>query len=74
MIKEIYPNPGKTLDRFFNPVLLFDIDDDDIGTFLSDEIAAEKGNFKRPEIPPGGFEVKTDGAEVTFTKSSGKEK
>jgi len=48
--------------------------DEDIGTFLSDEIAAEKGNFKRPEIPKGGFEVKTDGAEVTFTKSSGNEK
>ena len=49
-------------------------DDDDIASFLNDEIAAEKGNLKRAEIPKGNFEVKTDGAEVTFTKTSGNEK
>jgi len=48
--------------------------DDDIASFLNDEIAAEKGNLKRAEIPKGNFEVKTDGAEVTFTKTSGNEK
>ena len=50
------------------------LDDEDIASFLNDEIAAEKGNLKRAEIPKGNFEVKTDGAEVTFTKTSGNEK
>merc|ERR1712051_952486 len=39
-----------------------------------DEIAAEKGNLTKADLPGGGFEVKTEGAEVTFTKQSGAEK
>lgn len=42
--------------------------------FLGDEIAAEKSNLKSLELPGSGFEVKTEGAEVTFTKNAGSEK
>jgi len=48
--------------------------DQDIGEFLADEIAAEKGNLRKLELPGEGFEVKSDGAEVTFTKTLGSEK
>ena len=42
--------------------------------FLSDEIAAEKGNQKKLDLPGAKFEVKTEGAELTFTKNVGHEK
>jgi len=48
--------------------------DQDIGEFLGDEIAAEKGNLRKLDLPGSGFDVKTEGAEVTFTKTSGNEK
>jgi len=48
--------------------------DQDIADFLGDEIAAEKGNLTKADLPGGGFEVKTEGAEVTFTKQVGAEK
>jgi len=48
--------------------------DQDIGEFLGDEIAAEKGNLRKLDLPGSGFEVKTEGAEVTFTKTAGNEK
>lgn len=48
--------------------------DQDIGEFLADEVAAEKGNLRKLELPDAGFEVQSDGAEVTFTKTSGSEK
>ena len=48
-------------------------DDQDIYEFLGDEIAAEKGNLKNLRTP-SGFEVKTEKAEVTFTKNDGSEK
>ena len=53
---------------------VFIADDQDIADFLGDEIAAEKGNLTKADLPGGGFEVKTEGAEVTFTKQSGAEK
>merc|ERR1711894_328978 len=47
--------------------------DSELVEFLSEEIAAETSNKKAvTEIP--GFVSKKEGAEVTFTKSSGKEK
>ena len=49
-------------------------DDQDIVEFLADEIAAEKSNQKNLELPGSGFELKTEGAEVTFSKSLGSEK
>ena len=53
---------------------VFIADDQDIADFLGDEIAAEKGNLTKADLPGGGFEVETKGAEVTFTKQSGAEK
>ena len=49
-------------------------DDQDIAEFLGDEIAAEKSNLKKLELPGSGFEVKSEGSEVTFTKNMGNEK
>lgn len=48
--------------------------DQDIAEFLGDEIAAEKSNLKKLELPGSGFEVKGEGSEVTFTKNMGNEK
>lgn len=47
--------------------------DGDIAKFLKDEIATEKQNQKK-EVALEGFEVKTEGAEVTLTKSLAGEK
>jgi len=47
--------------------------DSDLAEFLTEEIAAEKGNLKAAKDIPG-FEVKKEGAELTFTKSHGQEK
>ena len=55
-------------------IYVFIADDQDIADFLGDEIAAEKGNLTKADLPGGGFEVKTEGAEVTFTKQVGAEK
>ena len=49
-------------------------DDQDMVEFLADEIAAEKSNQKSLELPGSGFAVKTEAAEVTFSKSTGNEK
>ena len=62
--------PSAILTIFIECVL----DDQDIVEFLADEIAAEKSNQKNLELPGSGFELKTEGAEVTFSKSLGSEK
>merc|ERR1719251_76955 len=47
--------------------------DSELVEFLSEEIAAEKGNQK-PVVEIPGFVSKKEGAELTFTKSHGNEK
>jgi len=47
--------------------------DSELVEFLSEEIAAEKGNQK-PVVEIPGFVSKKEGAELTFTKNHGNEK
>ena len=54
-------------------IFLFFPVDSDLVEFLTEEIAAEKGNQKALKDLPG-FEVKKEGAELTFTKAHGLEK
>lgn len=48
--------------------------DGDIADFLKEEIVAERGNLKKLSMPGQGFQVKQEGAELTFTKTQGDEK
>jgi len=46
--------------------------DADMAEFLKDEITAEQNNLKKLVVPgQGAFQVKQEGAELTFTKTSG---
>jgi hypothetical protein len=44
-----------------------------LAEFLTEEINTERGNLKKA-TPIPGFTVKTEGAELTFSKNFGNEK
>lgn len=47
--------------------------DSELASFLAEEIAAEKSSQKKA-LDISGFDVKKDGADLTFTKNIGGEK